>query len=100
MKIWINAAAIALLGCAHLAPAPDAGPWVTSDSSQYSPVAHFRAFTAVSSAGVSIAIDSGSLLIPGVFTPEAPPLMSNLYLTAILAVGERDSLAIVMPADG
>ncbi|HEY7233506.1 MAG TPA: hypothetical protein VH539_05110 [Gemmatimonadaceae bacterium] len=90
-----------VLACSHAvqAPSPIATPWVTSDSSQYSPVARFRALTTVVSDGVEIAIDSGSLTVPGTPAPDVPPVMSNLYITAILAVGDTSSFVVVRPGD-
>ncbi len=87
-------------GCIHTAPAPTPGAWVTSDSSQYSPVARFRAHTRIDPTAIHIAIDSGSLSVPGDAIPDAPPIMGPLFLTAILAVPDSGSMAIVNAAVG
>lgn len=90
--------AMTLVGCMHNSPAPANGIWISSDSSQYSPDARFRAFSRIGPTGVHISIDSGSLSVPGMTTPGMPPVMSQLYITAILAVPDSDSFAIVRPA--
>jgi hypothetical protein len=91
-----------VVGCVHTAPAPAPAPgaWVTSDSSQYSPVARFRAHTRLDPNAIRIAIDSGSLSVPGDAIPDSPPIMGPLYLTAILAVPDSGSMAIVKAAVG
>jgi hypothetical protein len=87
-------------GCVYTVPAPEPGAWVTSDSSQYSPVARFRAHTRLDPAAVHISIDSGSLSVPGELIPDSPPIMGPLFLTAILAVPDSGSMAIVNPPAG
>jgi hypothetical protein len=89
-----------IVGCAHTAPAPVPGAWVTSDASQYSPVARFSAHTRLDPTAIRIAIDSGSLSVPGDAIPDSPPIMGPLYLTAILAVPDSGSMAIVNAAVG
>ena len=78
--------AVLAVGCIQPRPVPAAGDWITSDSSQYSPVAHFRAHTTLAGDGIRIVVDSASLYVPGIVVPDSPPLMSGLFLTAILAV--------------
>jgi hypothetical protein len=93
-------AAMMVAGCVHTAPVPAPGAWVTSDSSQYSPVARFRAHTSLDPMAIHIAIDSGSLSVPGEVIPDSPPIMGPLFLTAILAVPDSGSMAIVNAAVG
>ena len=98
MRVALLAAIVS--GCVHTAPTPAAGAWVTSDSSQYSPVARFRAHTRLDPAAIRLAIDSGSLSVPGEVIPDSPPIMGPLFLTAILAVPDSGSMAIVNAAVG
>jgi hypothetical protein len=100
MKTLRFALTVAVLACVHTTPAPDPGAWITSDSSQYSPIAHFRAYARIGSSTIQIAIDSGSLIVPGEPVPDAPTLMSELYLTAILAIPDSGSFAVVRAAHG
>lgn len=94
MKLPVLIISILPVACIHTTPVPALGDWIASDSSQYSPVAHFRAHTTLAADGIHIAIDSGSLYVPGVLVPDSPALMSGLSLTAILAVPDSGSLAI------
>ena len=82
------------------APTPANGTWIASDSSQYSPVARFRTYSSIDPAGIHIVIDSGTVAVPGEILPSSPPLMSDLYLTAILAVPDSGSLGAVQPPAG
>ena len=100
MSLRVALLAAVVVGCVHTAPAPSAGSWVTSDSSQYSPVARFRVLTRLDSTAIRATIDSGSLTVPGEMVPSSPPIMGPLYLTAILAVPDSGSMAIVTPAAG
>ncbi len=100
MKIRATLLVTIVAGCIHTAPTPAPGTWVTSDSSQYSPVARFRAKTRLDPSAIRIAIDSGSLSVPGEVIPDSPPIMGPLFLTAILAVPDSGSMAIVNPAAG
>jgi hypothetical protein len=100
MKLRLLIISISAVACIHTAPVPSLGDWIASDSSQYSPVAHFLAHTTLAADGIHIAIDSGSVYVPGVLVPDSPALMSGLSLTAILAVPDSGSLAIVQPAQG
>jgi hypothetical protein len=58
-------------------------------------VARFRAHVDIRQDRVLIAIDSGTVHVPGEEIPGAPPLMSGLYLSAIVAVTDSSSLAVV-----
>jgi hypothetical protein len=91
MKARVALLAAMVAGCVHTAPVPAPGAWVTSDSSQYSPAARFRAHTRIDPTAIHIAIDSGSLSVP---------IMGPLFLTAILAVPDSGSMAIVNAAVG
>ena len=91
---------VALAACVRTAPLPSPSYWVSSDSSQYSPVARFRVRTDAADREIRVLIDSGTLSIQGEPIPDAPPLMSGLYLTAILAVPDTGSLEVVRPGVG
>jgi hypothetical protein len=75
-----------VVGCLHTAPVPAPSAWVTSDSSQYSPVARFRAQTRLDPAAIRIAIDSGSLSVPGEVIPDSPLVMGPLFHGVLRAV--------------
>jgi hypothetical protein len=81
--------------CVRTAPRPAATYWVISDSSQYSPNARFRVHLGIERDSVVVAVDSGSLAIPGDPSLTAPPLMSNLYLSAIVGAPDSSSIAVV-----
>ena len=100
MKRRVALLAAIVSGCVHTAAVPAPSAWVASDSSQYSPVARFRANTRLDPSAIRIAIDSGSLSVPGDAIPDSPPIMGPLYLTAILAVPDSGSMAIVNAAVG
>ena len=95
----LTVAIVVLAACARTAPVPDAGDWVASDSSQYTPVARFRARSTLNASGATIVVDSGSLFIPGELRPGGPPLMTKLYLTAILAVPDSENLGTTRSGD-
>lgn len=97
MRFSILLTVLAASACIRTAPSPVPGYWISSDSSQYSPIARFRVRSTLSPAAVSIAIDSGSLAIPGDPIPNVPPLMSDLYMTAILVVPDSGTLTEVQP---
>jgi hypothetical protein len=99
MKSLLAAAAVVIAGCAHSAGTPAGRTWISSDSSQYSPVARLRALTALHKNGIEVVVDSGTLSVPGDPIPNGPPLMSQLYLTAILAERDSSSLAVVTAGD-
>ncbi len=86
---------LAFTACVHTSPQPTAEYWVSSDSSLYSPVARFRVRSFVAANEISIVIDSGALAVVGEVVPDAPPIMSNLYMAAILAVPDSGSFAVV-----
>jgi hypothetical protein len=100
VKFWKLGFVVAVIACIRTAPVPVAQYWVSSDSSQYSPIARFRVHSAAVDAGFSVAIDSASIAIPGTAIADAPPVMSQLYLTAIIAVPDSGSLAVVRAASG
>ena len=54
-----------------------------------------RAYYDIHDDALSVSIDSGSVAIPGVGGPDAPPLMSKLYVTAIVAAVDTSSLSAV-----
>lgn len=81
--------------CARTAPVPAAGYWVASDSSQYTPVARFRIRVAIEPDRAVITFDEGVLAIPGETIINPPVLMSDLYLTALIAVPDSSAVAVV-----
>ncbi|HEY9225630.1 MAG TPA: hypothetical protein VIP11_03215 [Gemmatimonadaceae bacterium] len=85
---------VAALGCVRTAPAPSAGYWVSSDSSHYSPVVRLRVTAAARGNQLYLLVDSGSLAVPGPFTPDSPIVLTKLYLTAYLATSNRGPLAL------
>ena len=103
MKAHHVITALTLLACVHTTPTPTAVTyWIASDASQYTPVVRFRARVDVQSDRVVVRVDSATLSIPGDAAPAAPPLMSDLRLSAIVAVADSTSLAMVgsMPGSG
>lgn len=74
--------------------------WVTSDSSQYTPVARFRVRVDLQRDHLVVIVDSATVTVPGELVPAAPPLMSNLFLSAIVAVADSTSLATVSRIQG
>jgi hypothetical protein len=86
---WATVPILAVLhGCIRTGPKPVAWYWVASDSSQYSPAVRFRVTSAVLDSGVQVLIHGGTITLPGVLTADAPPLMSHLHVTALLAALE------------
>src|SRR4051812_35996331 len=90
----------ALTACINTAPRPATGYWVSSDSSAYSPSAHFRVSSRLADGNLHLRIDTGTVAIPGEAIPESPALMSKLYITAIVAVLDSNSMSVVAPAQG
>ncbi len=86
---------VCVAGCVRTAPQPVSGYWVSSDSSGYTPVARFRVYAHRANGRVDLSIDSGSIAIPGPSGVLGPPLMDHLYVTAILAVGDSGTFAVV-----
>jgi hypothetical protein len=84
MNVWKIGFMLALTACIRTAPQPVAQYWVSSDSSQYSPVAHFLVHATAVGAGLSIAIDSASIAIPGAQVPN-----DSVLLIDQLRYGER-----------
>lgn len=74
-----------LAGCIHAPIAREPGYWISSDSSLYSPAARMRVGTKVVDDRVKVYLYAGTLTVPGELMPNSPPLMSDLYLTALLA---------------
>lgn len=96
MKAHPALVALTMLACVHTAPAPTTGAyWIASDASQYTPVVRFRARVDVQRDHLIVFVDSATLSIPGAPIPSAPPLMSDLYLSAIVAMPDSTSLATV-----
>jgi hypothetical protein len=80
-SLWLGAVA-----CVRVAPTPSSVAWISSDASQYSPVARLRVDVHLTGRQLGIAIDSGVLTIPGEQT--------QLYLTAIVATLDSSSVAV------
>jgi hypothetical protein len=81
--------------CVRTAPVPALAYWVSSDSSQYSPVVHLRVAPMRSGATILVRFDSGAITVPGTLTASSPVMMHNLYLTAYVAVANRTPLGLV-----
>lgn len=94
MTIRSIALFLALGACVRSRPTPDPGYWVASDSSQYTPVVRLRAHVDVQRDRVLVNIDSGTVSVPGEPMRYAPPLMSNLYLSAVVAVPDSNSFTV------
>lgn len=88
----------AATACLRVAPQPRVGYWVASDSSQYSPVVRFRVVSRTAGTQLHVLLDSGVIDIPGSAALDAPVLMSQLYLTAFVAVLDSQALAVVAPS--
>jgi hypothetical protein len=72
-------------GCMHAPIAKEPGYWISSDSSLYSPAARMRVGAQVMGGKVRVHVYAGTLTVPGELMANSPPLMSDLYLTALLA---------------
>ena len=64
---------------------------LASDSSQYSPVLRLQADFV---GRIVVTVDSGTLTVPGEQIQGAPVLMSQLYLTTIVAALDSSTLAV------
>jgi hypothetical protein len=101
MKVHLVIATSALTACVHTAPTPATSAyWVTSDSSLYTPVTRFRARVDVHPERLVVIVDSTTVAVPGEAIPGAPPLMSDLYLSAIVAVADSTSRSVVSRIEG
>jgi hypothetical protein len=92
--------AVVLGACVRTAPRPAVGYRVSSDSSHYSPAATFWMASSRLGSDLLLAIDSGMLAVPGATVADPPPLMSSLYLTAVVATTDSASLNVVRPGAG
>lgn len=86
-----------LADCARTAPVPQIAYWVSSDASQYSPVASLRIRSARDGSRLRIAIDTGVISVPGEYVSPAPLAITDLYLTAYVATRNVGPLALALP---
>ncbi len=90
---------VCLTACTRTAPVPQIGYWISSDASQYSPVVAFRVLVTRDVNRLHIAIDTGTLTVPGDFAAPAPVAITDLYLTAYIATHNVGPLALALLPD-
>jgi hypothetical protein len=81
--------------CARSAPQPPSGYWVSSDSSQYSPVVRVHIVASQGAGGYDVVLDTGTVEVPGVLAAASPVMMHDLYITAYVATPNAAPVGLV-----